>query len=55
VGILVVINVTVYFYYPETAGHSLEEMAVLFDGERAAITDDKAGLETEVVEDVKQG
>ena len=30
--ILVVITVTVYFFYPETKGHSLEEMAVVFDG-----------------------
>ena len=29
--ILVVVTLTVYFYYPETKGHTLEEMAVLFD------------------------
>jgi MFS family permease len=55
VGILVVVNVTIYFYYPETAGHSLEEMAVVFDGDRAAVTNDKGNLESEVVEDVKLG
>jgi hypothetical protein len=34
--ILVFITVTVYFFYPETKGHSLEEMAILFDGIEAA-------------------
>jgi hypothetical protein len=27
--------ITVWFCYPETRGHSLEQMAVLFDGEEA--------------------
>lgn len=35
--ILVVITVTIYFFYPETKGHSLEEMAVIFDKEMAAV------------------
>lgn len=26
---------TAYFYYPETRGHSLEQMAWIFDGEDA--------------------
>lgn len=30
--ILVIITVTIYFFYPETKGHSLEEMAVVFEG-----------------------
>ncbi|KAM0326608.1 hypothetical protein ACHAQA_006477 [Verticillium albo-atrum] len=34
--ILVVVTVTVYFFYPETKGHSLEEMAIIFDGVDAA-------------------
>ncbi|KAH7001013.1 sugar transporter [Ilyonectria destructans] len=29
--ILVAITITIYFLYPETRGHSLEEMAVIFD------------------------
>lgn len=33
--ILVVITMVVYFYYPETKGHTLEEMAVVFDGVEA--------------------
>ncbi|KAK7428069.1 hypothetical protein QQZ08_005501 [Neonectria magnoliae] len=36
--ILVIITLTVYFFYPETKGHSLEEMAVIFDKEMASIT-----------------
>ncbi|WAO93450.1 MFS domain-containing protein [Fusarium falciforme] len=36
--ILVAITVTIYFFYPETKGHSLEEMAVIFDKEMAAVT-----------------
>lgn len=34
--ILVVVTATVYFVYPETRGYSLEEMAVIFDGDAAA-------------------
>ena len=30
--ILASITVVVYFFYPETKGHTLEEMAVIFDG-----------------------
>ncbi|KAH6879481.1 sugar transporter [Thelonectria olida] len=36
--ILVIVTVTIYFYYPETKGHSLEEMAVIFDKDQAAVT-----------------
>ncbi|KAL2838639.1 general substrate transporter [Aspergillus pseudoustus] len=32
-AILTVILATVYFYFPETKGHTLEEIAVIFDGE----------------------
>jgi Sugar (and other) transporter len=35
--ILVGITVTVWFFYPETNGHSLEEMARVFDGDEAAV------------------
>ena len=28
---------TIYFFYPETRGHTLEQMAVIFDGEDAEV------------------
>ncbi|CAK7215472.1 hypothetical protein SBRCBS47491_002493 [Sporothrix bragantina] len=34
-ALLVCITLTVYFYFPETKGYSLEEIAVVFDGEEA--------------------
>ncbi|KAK2597881.1 hypothetical protein N8I77_012636 [Diaporthe amygdali] len=34
---LVFIAATVYFYFPETKGYTLEEIAVIFDGEDAAL------------------
>ena len=34
--VLVAMGLTVYFYYPETRGYTLEHMAVIFDGEDAA-------------------
>ena len=37
VVILIIITATIYFFYPETNGHSLEEMARIFDGENAAV------------------
>ncbi|ETN38888.1 uncharacterized protein HMPREF1541_06929 [Cyphellophora europaea CBS 101466] len=39
VAILVVITTVVWFFYPETRGHSLEEMAHVFDGSAAAVPD----------------
>ncbi|KAK9311384.1 general substrate transporter, partial [Lipomyces starkeyi] len=35
VGVLVVLTLTCYFFYPETRGHTLEEMAKVFDGDSA--------------------
>jgi H+/Cl- antiporter ClcA len=32
VVMLVLLGITVYFFYPETRGHTLEQMAVIFDG-----------------------
>jgi hypothetical protein len=29
-------GLTVYFFYPETRGYTLEHMAVIFDGEETA-------------------
>jgi MFS family permease len=36
VVILIFIHLTIYFCYPETNGHTLEEMVRVFDGEEAA-------------------
>ncbi|VUC37060.1 unnamed protein product [Clonostachys rosea] len=44
--VLVVMFVTVYFFYPETRGYSLEQMAVIFDGDdmaAVAIASEKMG------------
>lgn len=38
--LLVIISITIYFAYPETKGHSLEEMARLFDGDHAAVPEE---------------
>lgn len=37
VVILVIITATIWFFYPETNGHSLEEMARVFDGDNADV------------------
>lgn len=60
--LLVGILVTVFYVYPETRGYSLEEMAVVFDGDHAVLAsgkgtnvgavDDKSKLEMEHVETV---
>lgn len=39
-AIIAIITVIMYFYYPETQGHSLEEIAVIFDGPAAKTTAD---------------
>jgi hypothetical protein len=46
--VLVVMWVTVYFYYPETRGYTLEQVAVLFDSDRTVIAAPK--LDKEKVE-----
>lgn len=33
--VLLLFGLTAFFSYPETRGHTLEQMAVIFDGERA--------------------
>lgn len=48
VVILVIITATIWFYYPETNGHSLEEMARVFDGDSADVI--AAGEAGEIVE-----
>ena len=42
VGLLVIITITVYFFYPETNGHTLEEMVKVFDGEDAQVPGEEA-------------
>ena len=42
VALLVVITATIYFFYPETNGHTLEEMVKVFDGEDAQVPDESA-------------
>jgi MFS family permease len=37
VAILIGITAVIWFFYPETNGHSLEEMARIFDGDRAEV------------------
>jgi Sugar (and other) transporter len=37
VVVLITMVITVWFWYPETRGHSLEQMAVLFDGDEAEV------------------
>jgi H+/Cl- antiporter ClcA len=37
IAVLVAFWLTAYFFYPETRGHSLEQMAVIFDGEDAEV------------------
>ncbi|TVY56090.1 Lactose permease [Lachnellula cervina] len=46
VVILVFICITVWFTYPETRGYSLEEIAVVFDGEDAKIVNPDTVLES---------
>lgn len=37
IAMLILLGATVYFFYPETRGHTLEQMAVIFDGEDAEV------------------
>ena len=47
VAVLLVMGVVIYFYYPETRGHTLEQMAVLFDGDEADTSPSAAYLDGE--------
>jgi hypothetical protein len=38
IAVLVAFWLTAYFFYPETRGFSLEQMAVIFDGDDAEVT-----------------
>jgi MFS family permease len=45
VCVLIICLITVYFTYPETRGHSLEEMAIIFDGDDALVPSSDEVLE----------
>lgn len=48
--VLVAMGLTVYFFYPETRGYTLEHMAVIFDGDDAApSSEETAGRASSVV------
>lgn len=49
--VLLVVLVTVYMAYPETHGYSLEEIAIVFDGEGALVTGD--ALDKKLDEDME--
>ena len=49
VVILVFYGLTIYFLYPETRGHTLKEMAIVFDKEGAGM------LGTQAIESVEVG
>lgn len=51
--ILLIITVTIYFFYPETMGHSLEEMAIVFDGIEAAVISENAARTVKGTGDVE--
>ncbi|KAL4968904.1 general substrate transporter [Aspergillus stella-maris] len=51
--LLVIISVTIWFWYPETKGYTLEEMAVLFGGDRKR--EDLKGVRAESAGEGKEG
>lgn len=44
IGVLITMCFTVYFYYPETKGYTLEHMAVIFDGQDAVPDSKEAAI-----------
>jgi Na+/glutamate symporter len=48
VVVVILYCLTAYFLYPETKGYTLEEMAVIFDGESAHATLDRTTKMTAV-------
>ena len=53
--LLVFISLTVYFLFPETKGHSLEEIAIIFDGPGARVDGATEGTFDERVGGEKRG
>jgi predicted permease len=50
--VLLVFGLTAYFYYPETKGYTLEQMAVIFDGPDALVANT---IEVAIVAEAKSG
>jgi H+/Cl- antiporter ClcA len=57
IAVLIAFWLTAYFFYPETRGHSLEQMAVIFDGEDAEVPPpvETAGRTASISSTVKRG
>lgn len=43
VAVLMAFGITAYFYYPETKGYTLEQIAVIFDGDNVLVSDSDDG------------
>lgn len=53
--VLIAMGFTVYFFYPETRGHTLEHMAVIFDGDDAALSSEQtAARSPSIVSDAEK-
>ncbi|OOQ91839.1 sugar transporter [Penicillium brasilianum] len=52
IAVLLVFGLTAYFYYPETKGYTLEQMAVIFDGPDALVANT---IEGATVAEAKSG
>lgn len=49
VAILIIITTTIWFFYPETSGHSLEQVATVFDGDAAEVIAEGEAIQAAVV------
>lgn len=52
--VLVLFAVTAFFFYPETKGYSLEQVAVIFDGPVESEVDEEKRLEEKKVNSVHE-
>lgn len=53
IAVLVAFGLTAYFFYPETRGYTLEQIAVIFDGDDASVPNADETVK-EAVEQVNQ-